>query len=197
VSAAEGTTRRPRQGRKRGPLRVIIGPLWLSSQHEAEARLSGLRELARLVFLDRNARGMPVSNRSMIKAAARPHLRQAIKHLRRSRDALRTGNIALHECERDRARMYAAFAKIEFFQPFANKTAESYGHLAVGGLKGAAKTKAKFSREREGLEGRIERTLKCGEMTSGYVMDWADAYYVSKSTVYRAIERVRKKLAKR
>ena len=76
---------------------------------------------AHQVFVDRNVSGwnkpgMPKGDRLAIKAEARPFLREAIHWLRKSRDALLAGDIAMYELLLDRARMYRAFGALEFFQ---------------------------------------------------------------------------------
>ena len=95
----------------------------------ADGRQQGLRNLARSIFLDRNAQGMPDKDRLQIRAKARPHLREAIRHARKSRDALLAGNEGSHECERDRARMYVAFARLEFFLPYVDEASLRHKQL--------------------------------------------------------------------
>ena len=77
---------------------------WVESQESQllRARLKGLGNLARIVFLDRNAHGlnkpgMPRRERLAIKKKMRPHLWQAIHWTRKSRDALLAGNVEMHE----------------------------------------------------------------------------------------------------
>src|SRR5688572_9298959 len=85
----------------------------------------GMRQLlaiAQRVFGDRNARGMPNTKklklRERIKRGARPHLREAIRYARKSRDALISGEGARHEHQLALACLHLAIAAAEFRQPF-------------------------------------------------------------------------------
>jgi hypothetical protein len=99
-----------------------------------------------MVFVERNAHGwirfgMPKGDRLAIKAKARPFLRATIHWLRKSRDALVAGDMQMHGLLRDRARMYHAFASLEFFHRYAKKYGESlvaFANRAASGGKGKA-----------------------------------------------------------
>jgi hypothetical protein len=160
---------------------------------ETEERMRGLRTLGRAIFIDRNAEGLPKRDRARIKAEARPYLRRAIKHARQSRDALRLGNIAFYECERDRARMERAFALLEFFRPFANKVGKAYVRLAQVSALGVAETKRNTARPE--LDDLIRACFARGEATRHYTKEWAGAFHVSVDTIERAVNRVKKESA--
>ena len=81
------------------------------------ARMQGLRNLARAVFRTRNARGMPKKYRLTVKSAARPELRQTIKHTRQARDALRVGNIGRFDHMHDKAVTHLLIAYKHFSAP--------------------------------------------------------------------------------
>ena len=119
---------------------------------DREASLRGLGKLARRVFVDRNASGwnkpgMPKGDRLAIKAEARPFLREAIRWLRKSRDALLAGDIAMYELLLDRARMYRAFAALEFFQRYANKYGDGLVKIASLSESGHKKKAEIFERD--------------------------------------------------
>jgi hypothetical protein len=162
-----------------------------------DPRLRGLGNLARKVSLDRNARGMPKQDRLKIKTEARPHLRLAIHYIRKSRDALLAGDIALHECERDRARMYAAFARLEFFQPYANTAGERYAKLAELSETGGKAKADEFARARPGLE-ELDKVIR-GFLARGdrmRVEAWMLEYSISRSAIYRRIGDIKKEAMK-
>jgi hypothetical protein len=154
-------------------------------------RRRGLSELARKVFLDRNARGMPKKDRATIKAECRPHLRQAIRVARQSRDALMQGDIERHELLRDRARMYLAFAMVEFFQPCANKLGKQRyldfpAQASEGGRKAA---EARNTRDDlTELDRLIRACIKRGDPFR--IREWVDAFPISRGALYRRIKKL-------
>lgn len=153
------------------------------------ASLQGLRNLARSIFVDRNARGIPKRDRAELRAEARPFLRHAIKHVRKSRDALVAGNIAMYECERDRARMWRAFALIEFFRPYARRAGVHYDampELAALGGKGKAEAFASEHKKRLAeLDGLIRGCYVRGERMR--VKAWVANFTFSRSMIYARI----------
>jgi hypothetical protein len=162
-------------------------------------RMQALGNLARKVFLDRNANGMnmpgmPKRDRLQIKSEMRPYLRAKIRWARKSRDALLAGDIERHELLRDRARMYKAFAMLEFFQPYANEYAKGLVRMANVSAKGAEATAAKYARPE--LDALIRACLERGELTRKYTKEWAGAFG-GKDKVYRAIKRVKLDIAKK
>lgn len=159
-----------------------------------DARLRGLGKLARQVFVDRNANGwnrpgMPKGDRLAIKAEARPLLREAIHWVRKSRDALLAGNVEMHELLRDRARMYRAFAALEFFQPYANKLGRRYVEFAK---QSSAGTKAYVAEHhaRPDIDDLIRGCL--GRRERPPVAEWVGEYGLSRSGIYRRIARIKK-----
>jgi len=100
------------------------------------ARMQGLRNLARAVFRTRNARGMPKKYRLTVKSAARPELRQTIKHTRQARDALRVGNIGRFDHMRDKAQKHLALACKHFSWPVMEERAKWEAEFARGRDKG-------------------------------------------------------------
>ena len=165
----------------------------ISGLTERHARMQGLRNLARTVFLDRNAQGMPKRDRLKLKKRARPHLLRAIRHIRHSRDALFAGDVTLHEYERDRARMFAAFARLEFFRPYANTVGKRYAKLDEVRRAGTQATAEKYARPE--LDDLIRGCLARGEKTRNYAKRWAAHFNVSADTIERAINRVRSEIA--
>jgi len=157
-----------------------------------DSHLKPLRDLARSIFFDRNAQGMPERDREKINAAARPHLRQAIAHVRKSRNAFRKNDIAVCECERDRARMYWAFARIEFFRPYANQVGKRDRQLAKASERGATATAEKFSNPE--LDRLIRGCLNRNEPMR--VEAWVEDGYAKRSTIYEHIKRIKKELIK-
>lgn len=90
------------------------------------------------------------------KAEMRPLLREAIHWNRKSRDALLAGDVKMHEALWDRARMYAAYAALELFQPYANELGKRYveiaSHSSAGGRKKAERPEERaLIRELDGL----------------------------------------------
>ncbi len=191
------------------PVRTVVAPetvAWFyaaarkTKERVRDARLQGLRNLARKVFLDRNARGMdkrgmPKRDRLAIKKEMRPHLRQAIHWARKSRDALFAGDVKMHELLRDRARMYSAFASLELFQPYANKYGEGLvaiaGRSADGGKKKAEHAEAENRKVLAELDGLIEGCIARGDPYR--VKEWVGAYPLKRSAMYRRIERIENK----
>jgi hypothetical protein len=88
------------------------------------ARLRGLRTFARRVFIDRNAAGMPPAYRDRIKAATRPHHRQAIVLLRASRTALLAGNVAQWELLATKACAKLEHVQVLFREPTREEKAK-------------------------------------------------------------------------
>lgn len=82
------------------------------------ARLRGIRNLARHVYVDRNAAGMPPTHRASIKTATREHYRAVIRHARAARVALLAGDIQRYELMLERARSELFFVAQLFRQPF-------------------------------------------------------------------------------
>ncbi len=175
---------------------------FLQSQRAArgadpEASLLALGKFARQIFVDRNAHGwnkpgMPKGDRLAIKAEARPFLREAIRWARKSRNALLAGDIDLHELLRDRARMYRAFAALEFFQPYANKLGWQRLGLKANSDIGAATTASKFAQP--DLEDLVWARLERGENTRGVVTkEWARDCKLSPSTIRRRVRRIEAK----
>ena len=85
-------------GATKASIRILKFAEQLFGMSEADAehaaRMRGLANLARQVFLDRNAMGMPTRERAAIRANARRYLRAAIRHIRDSRNALRAGDVS-------------------------------------------------------------------------------------------------------
>jgi hypothetical protein len=173
---------------------------WVESQESQllRARLKGLGNLARIVFLDRNAHGlnkpgMPRRERLAIKKKMRPHLWQAIHWTRKSRDALLAGNVEMHELLRDRARMYRAFAALELFQPYANKYGEGLVQIAArsasGGKAKAAAAELDMAESLAELDGLIKGCMKRGGPYR--IREWMEEYGLKRSTLYRRIAKIR------
>ncbi len=119
-------------------------------------RRRDLKIVARMVFLDRNAQGMPAKDRLELKARARPDLRQAIYWLRESRNALRAGDLDRQLLLRDRAMMHLAFGLIKFYSYYAIALGERYDALTKFSGKGGAATKLDLPE----LERQIKACLK-------------------------------------
>ena len=167
-----------------------------------DARLRGLGKLARAVFVDRNAHGwnkpgMPKGERLAVKAEVRPFLRETIHWVRKSRDALRSGDMQMHELLRDRARMYHAFAMLEFFQPAANRYGEGLVRFAGQAQAGGKVIAGVAAKKHAELDRVILSCLVKGEKTREYAKEWQQSYRVSADTVERRIKAVKAKLARR
>jgi len=153
------------------------------------ARMQGLRNLARTVFRTRNARGMPRKTRLKIKSAARPELRQAIKHARQARDALRVGNMGRFEHMRDKALKHLALAYKHFSAPAMGAAAQQQArmpNISVAGGKARAEAYAQPELERL-IRGAL---LKPNEFMR--VEAWMEVYNLSRATFYRRIARIKK-----
>lgn len=161
---------------------VVIDPL--------QARLNGLRTLARQIYVDRNAQGMPQRERLTIKAQARPLFRGAIRALRASRDALQAGNLPLHEHHRDVARMNFAFGRIEFFRPFAHEVDRRDKKIADRSREAAESAAAALTKAPD-LPALIRACFERGESIRPYVKQWAREFGIDRSTVYRKAKKVR------
>lgn len=159
-----------------------------------DGRQQGLRNLAHSIFLNRNAQGMPKRDRIKIKGEARPHLRQAIRCARKSRDLLLAGDEVLHEYERDRARMYAAFARLEFLVPYADKAGKQHAGLSDIRKLGGKATAEKYARP--DLDAAIISCLRRGDKTRTYAKHWAAEFNVSADKIERAINRIKGELKK-
>jgi hypothetical protein len=189
---------------RESPEQITEGILRLIAKKSTEARLRGLGDLARKVFLDRNAHGfnrpgMPKSDRVAIKKEMRPYLRQAIHWARKSRDALFAGDIKGYEFLRDRARMYRAFAALEVFRPYANKHGKNSVAIAArsgdGGRGKAKAAEAEKKNELIELEALIKGCIARGD--SYRVKEWADGYNMSRSALYRRINKLENDLKKK
>jgi hypothetical protein len=156
--------------------------------------IAGLRSLARSVYLDRNAQGMPKRDRMKIKAKARPDLRKAIRHARKSRDALLAGDVAMFECERDRARLHVALARLQFFEPYVDQVAKRYADLARTAPAGGKSTAEKYARPK--LDDLIRGCIGRGDRTRTYTKQWADDFGISVDAVERDIKRIKALLKK-
>ena len=99
------------EGRRLDALLFGIGTDTTPDQQTERARLRGLRNFARRIFIDRNAAGMPPAYRTTIKAMTRPHHREAIGLLRDARTALLAGN-----ADRWELLVIKACAKLEHVQ---------------------------------------------------------------------------------
>jgi hypothetical protein len=146
-----------------------------------------LSNLARRVFVDRNARGMPIKDRDKIKAEARPELRQAIAHVRKARNALRAGDRARYEHMRDVARFHVVRALLDFQQPYMSARAQATDRLAATGESGARATAEKYARPEleELIRGHIERSETMP------VEAWVEEYGLSRSAIYRRIASIK------
>ena len=155
-----------------------------------DVRMKGLRDLARQVFVDRNARGFPNHDRALIKNASRRPLRQAISHLRKAKRALLAGDIAIYEHMCARAVMYWYAAEVEFFRPYALRAGVQYVNLNYR-AKGSNKTADKFAQPE--LTAEIQGRLERGEPYP--VTRWCRIYKLSDRTVRRRIKAVEEKAA--
>jgi hypothetical protein len=165
---------------------------------DVEARLRGLRNLARKIFLDRNAQGwnrpgMPKGDRLAIKVAARPFLRLAIHWARKSRDALLSGDVQMHELLRDRARMNSAFAALEFFQPYANQLGEKYIEFAAFSSRGGKAKAETAEREKAEALAELDGLIRgcINDDRPFRVREWIEAFPIKRSALYVRIQRIK------
>lgn len=143
-----------------------------AAERLATARLRGLRNLARRVLIDRN------------NTVMRSHLRDAIKCVRISRDALRAGNIERHESERDRARMHVAHARLAVFQPAANALGSQRETRVLNAQRGSKATAEKYALPN--LDDLIDGCITRGDPMRA--KEWADDFDVSLRTIQRRIK---------
>ena len=81
------------------------------------ARLRGLRNFARRVFVDRNASGMPPAYRGEIRATTRRHHREAVELICAARTALLRGDLTQWELLAGRAAAKLEHVQVLFRQP--------------------------------------------------------------------------------
>lgn len=92
-----------------------------------------LRRIASQVFVDRNSVGAPASKRAVIRKAVRPHLRAAIKCVRRSAAAARADNLEAHALHLQAALTAMSRAETAFRQPFMDDARKSIEAGRKGG----------------------------------------------------------------
>jgi len=105
----------------------------LRTPHYAE-----LSDIARAVFLDRNAQGYSEDVRAEIKERARPHFREALAHARRAKAALRRNDLVEYEAERLRACLELQTAAVHFRQEYIDQ------YRAIQTVKAQAGAAARF-----------------------------------------------------
>lgn len=136
----------------------------------AGRRLEKLRNLARRVFVDRNAAGMTPAHRPVIKALARPHMRIAIGLIRKARRAALAGDD--QEFDLLDAKICAKLnqVQVQFSQPAREQLAKSIGTLAKA--RGNERPKDPI-RERlmQLMAGKRREGIKFREFLTGWQTD--------------------------
>lgn len=108
---------------KRPPVAWLHDPAATDEMLDLTARLRGLDNLARRIFIDRNATGMPLAYRSEIKRTTRHHHREAIAMLRAARTALLVGDAGKWELLSVKACAKLEHVQVLFRQPVVKKAA--------------------------------------------------------------------------
>jgi len=185
--------------------------IW-SPQHAVALLDSGrLSAVARSIYINRHAKGMPPNDRIKIagefrdprdpksmrkKTVSGPGsawklLRKTIRLLRCSRDALLVGDVATYELRYAEALMNWHSSQTEFFRPYANRSGESNKGLAKNGKTARAEGGRTISERfaRPGLRDLIIGCLERGEPMRA--RKWMDEYNMKKDAVYRLIRRVK------
>jgi hypothetical protein len=158
-----------------------------------DARMQGLRNLARKVFLDRNVQGMLLKDRPALKDKVRPLLRKVIRHVRRSRTALLDGDIRGYERERDAARDCFKSAGLILLACGSNYWGEHLEQLRDYSARGGEKTAETYTKpELEAEVGAFLAEDKGRPIPRGLIKAWASKHDVSRHVVTRAIDRVRR-----
>ena len=138
------------------------------------AHYNGLAQLARQVFLDRNAcgfkktiKGRPQhdATSSRIKADTRPLLRQAIHYARAARNALLADESSKFEHMRDLARLHMAQAGASRKQPFMEARARSI----AGGKQGGRPTSSHAMEWGQSVEKKMQRNTALSRRDA---MEW-------------------------
>lgn len=129
-------------------------PLPGEPTHERDLGIAiDLRRLStavRSIFIDRNAQGAPPKERAAIRAAMRPHLRDALKFLTWARTARIAGDKAGFKQWITRAQLELANAQIAFRQPFMEQAAKI--RHAVPGQNRGGRPKRKAQAEKRAAE---------------------------------------------
>lgn len=162
----------PSAGFDSSPEQIIIWSKW-----------NALRIIARRVFLDRNALGMPFKVRAEIRSNARPHLRKAVAFARAARNALRGGDAHRHELMHALASAQVAIAGNFFREPFMHQRARVSG---PGGTNSTNASGPRTSEARDEILEEFNRLLADGHTTRearGILLSWGRW---SQSTIYRA-----------
>jgi hypothetical protein len=158
----------------------------------------GVRQMARGIFINRNAQGwnafgMPKQERIAIKDQVRPSLRCALSMLRLARKVLRDdGDVQFYEHLFDKACKHYAYAEIAMYRPYAVKYGDGLLKFAKRSGEGGKKKAEAMELEKPELaelDGLIRACLKRGDRPR--VKEWIGVYGISRSAIYRRIQGIK------
>lgn len=172
------------------PATKIKSALQFREQFTLQARQRGLDNLTKGIAARRNALGVKNKQlRARIEADMRENLDRADAFTKDARNALLAGDTVLYESRLKDARIEWLIALNKLKNPFAKKVDERNASNAE-----ISKRARKYSvKPRSDLHNVIRACLTKNDRPR--VIEWAKDYNLSRSTIYRDVEIIRKEFA--